>query len=118
MTAIRQQAETLAKRAYISVVAKEMTEANEPVFIARNLEIPNCIAEGDTPEASLQMLAEMREDIIAHMLEFNLPVPDPRTITSGTMNLFLEQSAEHSSPQQSVPLQNVIRDVSDESIAA
>jgi len=75
---ISKEAVELAKLPFaVTITAGEA--GGEPCFVAYNPEIPGCMAQGRTPEEAVESLVEAREMCIEGMLEYGVPVPEPRT---------------------------------------
>lgn len=51
--------------------------AGATCFVAYNLELPNCMAQGATPEAAVISLREARELYLRSLLEDGLEIPVP-----------------------------------------
>ena len=56
--AVWERAEELAAQEWEYSVVKEELSDGSPVYLARNLELPGCLAQGDTPEEALVELKE------------------------------------------------------------
>lgn len=75
------KASKLASRSYLTVVVLDETTDGQPVYLARNPELPNCLGQGVTYDEAVQDLGFARIDYIYSLLEDGLPVPDPTVIT-------------------------------------
>jgi len=75
--ALLKKANKLAAKSYLTVVTLDETTDGQPVYFARNLELPNCLGQGFTYEEAVQDLLLARIDYIYSLLEDDLPVPDP-----------------------------------------
>lgn len=71
------EAEKLACRDWETDVIKEELSNGTIVYVARNLELERCIAQGDTPEEALAELKEATRVHLAASLQYNLPIPTP-----------------------------------------
>jgi predicted RNase H-like HicB family nuclease len=80
---LREQAESLADRPYLTVVLKQ----NDPPILwawtAYNPDLDGCISDGQTPDEAIACLREARIDIIEHLLMHGIPVPRPQTFEDG-----------------------------------
>jgi predicted RNase H-like HicB family nuclease len=74
------QAEDLASRPYLTIVFRDSTTEDEPVFVALNPELEGCVAQGDTSNEARENLGLIRKDYIQHLLEHDLRIPEPGTI--------------------------------------
>ena len=75
--AVWHRAEELAAQEWeYSVVREELLDGS-PVYLARNLELPGCLAQGDTPEEALAELKEATCVYLAASLHHQLPIPSP-----------------------------------------
>lgn len=74
---IRTEAQQLANRAYFLVMFRDKTTDGDYLYLATNPEIEGCMAQGETMEQAEENLNEVRVDIIEHLLEHDLPVPEP-----------------------------------------
>ena len=71
------KANKFASKSYLTVVTLDETTDGQPVYLARNLELPNCLGQGLTYEEAVQDLQLARVDYIYSLLEDNLPIPEP-----------------------------------------
>ena len=62
---------------YALFVFLDETTDGDTIYVATNPELPGCVAQGDTVEEAVEILAEVREDYIAHRIANNLPVQPP-----------------------------------------
>ena len=85
-------AEELAKRPYMIMTSLEETTDEEPIFLARVLEMDGCFGQGETPEAAIEDLRLAMVDFIDSLLEDGLPVPDPRQLIKPTLGTAIEGS--------------------------
>jgi predicted RNase H-like HicB family nuclease len=74
---LRIQAEILAKRPYSYKVSEDETTEGRRVFLARVIELPDCVGQGNTAEEAFADVRSAAVDYIASMLEDGLPVPTP-----------------------------------------
>jgi predicted RNase H-like HicB family nuclease len=77
MSRIREQARYLATKPYTVVAFRDTTTDDDYIYVALNPEIEGCVAQGETMEEAQRNLDEVRIGIIEHLLEHNLPVPEP-----------------------------------------
>lgn len=77
---VQETARALAARPYTLFVFLDKTTSGGTIYVATNLELPSCYAQGDTIQEAEEILAEVREDYIAHLLERGLAVPEPTTL--------------------------------------
>lgn len=89
---LREKAKTLAARPYLIRIVRDDSEPEEVLFVALNPELEGCVAQGLSVEEAEANLDEFRIDYIEHLLEHNLPVPDPAT-TPVTITGNLERGA-------------------------
>jgi len=80
--ALREKAVEIAKQGYTTDLLKEKTTDGYSVYIANNPELEDCMAQGETPQEALEALEEVRIDYVEHLLEFNLPIPNPNQIVT------------------------------------
>lgn len=80
MESIENKARKMAQRHYVSLAFRDQTTDGEPIYVALHPELNGCIAQGETMHEALENLNEMRVDYIQHLLEYNLPVPEPAWI--------------------------------------
>lgn len=81
----RDKAREFASRPYSVRVSKDMI-GKQQVFMAENLELPGCMAQGETIKQAIQELEEARFEYILSLLDDGRDVPLPfsqRTATSG-----------------------------------
>ena len=88
--AIWDRAEELAAQEWEFSVVKEELSDGSPVYLARNLELPGCLAQGDTPEEALVELKEATCVYLAAYLHHQLPSPTP---ASARQNAHLSRKA-------------------------
>ena len=71
------EAERLAMRNYsVKVWQEQLSDGS--VYIAETIELPHCRGMGRTQWQAEKDLRDARVDYIAHMLKYNLPVPEPK----------------------------------------
>jgi predicted RNase H-like HicB family nuclease len=78
------KAEELAKRGYSTEFEVDVMPDEMFVYMARNPELPGCKAQGDSVDEAQANLDEVRIDYINALLEENIPVPEPRNLSSNT----------------------------------
>lgn len=76
-------AKGLAARKYTIRIIRDKTTDGESIFIASNPELEGCMAQGEIVEEAQALLEEVRIDYIAHLLEHELPIPEPKENRSG-----------------------------------
>ena len=74
-----EKAEEIAARGYQVQVEREDEHEGPPIYVAYVPEIPDCVAQGDSPEHAKAELRIILVDVISYLLESNLEVPQPRT---------------------------------------
>ncbi len=85
---MNEHAKALSVRPYRTVVRYEPSDDGSPDYIASNPEFGDtCIAQGDSPDEALANLREVRELIIAHLIEHGLAVPDPESWPGAVVTL-------------------------------
>lgn len=84
MNNIKKQAEELSNRPYSVVVFRDKATDNEYIYVAVNPELEGCIAQGESMREAQENLKLFRVDYIQHLLENNLPVPDPAWMATRT----------------------------------
>ncbi len=107
MTKTKDHAAELAARAYFLFMFRDKTTDDDYIYVARNPEINGCIAQGETMEEAQENLNEVRADLIQHLLEHNLPVPEPSWMATTTE----ENSSMVENLQQEYPNADPTRDV-------
>ncbi len=85
------EAERLAARPYVRMLIPDIEDGG---YVARVLEFPGCISEGDTPDEAIANVEDALRGVIAVMLEHNTPIPDPLSEHeySGRLNLRIPPS--------------------------
>jgi len=78
------RAEQLANRQYTTEVLTETLSDGQIVYLARNPELPNCIAQENSVEKAISELDDARVDFIYFLLVDQFPVPDPIVVSTGT----------------------------------
>ncbi len=73
----RAEAENLASLPYAVVVIRDTDSEGKPVFVARNLELDGCMADGSTSEEAIENLKDARADYIQVLLLSGEKVPLP-----------------------------------------
>jgi len=79
---LESQAEALSVRSYTDVVFRDRTTTDGYMYVAYTLELEGCMVQGETVEEAQESLRLFRIDYIQHLLEHQLPVPDPQSTTS------------------------------------
>ena len=88
------EAEQIAASGYQLQVEREDAHDGQPIYIAYVLEIPECVAQGNSPEQAMAELRILMVDVIAYMLESGLEAPSPTTrLGSATVQVGDSQSA-------------------------
>ena len=79
-------AESLAARPYVVEVEREPGElsADVPRYTAYIKEMPFCVAQGFTEVEARQEIRSVLTDYILSLLDRNLAVPEPETISSSS----------------------------------
>lgn len=81
----RAKAEALAKRPYLVMTTIETTTDNQPIYLARVIELEGCFGQGETREAAIEDLRLAMVDFIESLLEDGLPVPEPTPLLNPTL---------------------------------
>ncbi len=72
---------------YTIVVKKEKNNEGGDCYIARVLELPHCLGDGETPQEAIDCLnVHMRMAIQAYLRD-NISIPEPQTEYSGNINI-------------------------------
>jgi len=87
MNELRDIAQKLARRRYITMVFLDETTDEGTIYVAINPELGWCIAQGETVPDARHNLDETRVDFILDMLEDGEDVPEPRTLDTAIFNL-------------------------------
>ncbi|SRR3972149_7344083 len=74
---LREKALELSKMGYTIELLRDKTTDGEYIYLAVNPELEGCLAQGETREDALANLEDVRVDYFEHLLEFNLPIPNP-----------------------------------------
>lgn len=82
MNELRTQAEILAKCLYTTVTFRDKTTDGDYIYVALNPELEGCLAQGDTIAEAQENLREFRIDYIEHLLETEMPIPEPAWIVA------------------------------------
>lgn len=72
------EADKLADQNWNTDVIEEKLPDGTTLFVARNLELERCIAQGETPEEALEELKKATHVHLAASLYYNLPIPKPK----------------------------------------
>ena len=75
---IIKQAEIIAAMDFQVLVDREDDHEGSPIYVAHIAEIPECAAQGASPEQAQAELREILVDVIRYMLESGIDVPQPR----------------------------------------
>ncbi len=81
---LRKKAIKISKLGYATDLFKDKTTDGDSIYLAQNPELEGCMAQGETPEEALTYLEEVRVDYIEHLLEHNLQIPFPKSITTSS----------------------------------
>ena len=73
-----EKAKKLASRDWETKVIEEELSDGTLVFVARNLDLERCIAQGETREQALEELKDATHVHIATSLYYNLPITKPK----------------------------------------
>ena len=96
-TAQLTKAEKMAASGYQLRVEREDEHDGPPIYVAYIPEIPQCVAQADSPENARAELQNILVDVIAYMLESGLEVPAPET-RKGTATVQVGESQAALSP--------------------
>lgn len=66
---------------YITIIQRTSTTDDDRVYVAIHPEL-DCIAQGITAEEARRSLDEVRGMTIEHLTEHNIPIPEPRPLSS------------------------------------
>lgn len=85
------EVDRIAARAYVRMLIPDIEDGG---YVARVLEFPGCISEGDTPDEAIANVDEALRGIIASMLDRNDAIPEPLSEHeySGRLNLRIPPS--------------------------
>lgn len=75
---ISKQAEEIAAMDYQVRVDREDDHEGPPIYVAHIAEIPECVAQGASPELAQAELREIFVEVIKYMLDSGIDVPRPR----------------------------------------
>ena len=75
---IIKQADEIAAMDFQVQVDREDDHTGPPIYVAHIAEIPECVAQGASPEQAQAELREIFVDVIRYMLESGIDVPRPR----------------------------------------
>lgn len=81
MPNLREQAQLLANRPYLSVVFLDKSTEGDPVYVALNPELEGCVSQGDTVEEARHNLNDARVDFVYFLLEDGLNIPEPHFLS-------------------------------------
>ncbi len=82
-TNLKMKARKLSKQPYHIVVTNESTP-EESIFFVSYLEMPGCMAQGESLSEALQELEEAKYEYILNYLQHKVPVPKPYGTTLAT----------------------------------
>lgn len=105
---LREQASALAQRPYTVTISQDASDEDGLTYIARNPELPRCLADGSTIEEAIGNLASARIEYILSLLEDGLPVPPPQSSsikTGGDASTFTSRIAYNASTTPRVMVQ-------------
>lgn len=103
---IEKRAEQLAMRLYTEVAFRDKTTTDGYIYVAITPELEGCMAQGETLREAKENLRLFRIDYILHLLENNLPVPDPAwTITQTEGDAILFKADEEQPTFEEMPEQ-------------
>lgn len=74
---IIKQAEKIAAMDFQIQVDREDDHEGPPIYVAHIAEIPECVAQGASPEQAQAELREILVDVIKYMLDSGIDVPRP-----------------------------------------
>lgn len=83
---IEKRAEELAARQYTEVAFRDKTTTGGYIYMAITPELDGCMAQGETMREAKENLRLFRIDYIQHLLENDLPVPDPAWMATETVD--------------------------------
>lgn len=91
-----QKARALAAQPYHIVYSQEEIEGGKLVYFLSYLELPGCVAQGDTLEEAKAELEEVAYEYILGYLEDGIPVPAPYSTsqTAGGVSIPVEGEQE------------------------
>lgn len=72
---------------YTTMVKKDEDNTGGVCYIARILEIPHLIGDGETPQEALECLHIHMKLVIEAYLKDGIPIPEPQTEFSGNINI-------------------------------
>ncbi len=86
-------AQKLASRPYTIRILRDDSIPEKPLYMAVNPELEGCMAQGESIEEAERFLDEFRVDYILHLLEHDLPVPEPAaTATMTSTPIFVTET--------------------------
>lgn len=95
---MEQKARELAAQPYHVVISREDVEAGKQVFFLSYLELPGCVAQGETLEEAKAELEEVAYEYILGYLEDGVPVPAPYTTSQTTGGISVPIDGETENP--------------------
>jgi predicted RNase H-like HicB family nuclease len=95
MMNLSEKAQELAKRPYRVITFRNPTsEGDGYIYIAFHPELDGCIAQGQTLVEAKAFLDEIRLDYMEHLLEYNLPIPEPNRLSTMIVTLASESELQ------------------------
>jgi predicted RNase H-like HicB family nuclease len=70
----------ILRKGYLSVVGIERDAEGKEHFAAWLLDLPGCVAQGETREQARERLDAIKPPYIAKLLELNVTIPEPTTL--------------------------------------
>ena len=77
MTDRHSQAQALSNQPYAVKVSQDESSPGQPIFLAENIELVGCMAQGDTIKDAIAELEDARIAYIESLLEDGLEIPQP-----------------------------------------
>jgi predicted RNase H-like HicB family nuclease len=97
---IQAEAKRLSQRKYVTIIRYEPDTDGTEAYFAFHPDFEGCMAQGRTPKEARENLDAAREDIIAYLLENDLPVPEPQPLIG---KVLVEPSADKQPPAVQAP---------------
>lgn len=89
---------------YVTIVQLQETTEDNYCYVAYHPELPNAMSQGDTTKEAKENLIEATELAIAHLVENNLPIPEPMSFKASAVN---DLSAHRPVPSDRVTVSNL-----------
>lgn len=105
---IELQAELLAARPYTDVIFRDGTTTDGYLYIAETIELEGCVVQGETIEEAKENLRLFRIDYIQHLLEHNLPIPEP--VAPAAQAMVFHINTHHANNKSDKPLLTIEND--------